>query len=48
MVLSSTEDIDTIPQTKAEAQKHIASIRAEKLSDRTESNTTDLEAALLV
>lgn len=35
-----------IPQTKAEAQEHIARIREERGLDRPNKNTEDLEAAL--
>ncbi|KAH8820670.1 hypothetical protein F5884DRAFT_745017 [Xylogone sp. PMI_703] len=43
------EDDDSIPQTAAEARKHIAKIRAEKgLESPSSNNTADLQAALVV
>lgn len=42
------ENDDSIPQTEPEAQKHIAKIRAEKGLHGTDSNTADLQAALVV
>ncbi|KAF2396452.1 hypothetical protein EJ06DRAFT_240603 [Trichodelitschia bisporula] len=45
---SASSDLDAIPQAEAEARKHIAKIRAEKGLDGTDSNTADLQAALVV
>jgi hypothetical protein len=42
------EDDDSIPQTEDEARGHIAKIRAEKGLHGTDSNTADLQAALVV
>jgi hypothetical protein len=42
------ENDDSIPKTEADARKHIAKIRAEKGLDGTDSNTADLQAALMV
>jgi hypothetical protein len=42
------EEDDYIPRTEVEAQEHIAMIREEKGLHGTDSNTADLQAALIV
>ena len=42
------EDVDSIPRSETEAENHIAEIRAEKGLHGTDSNTADLQAALIV
>ena len=42
------EDLDRIPQSELEARTHIEQIRAEKGLNGTDSNTADLQAALIV
>ena len=44
----SEEDVDSIPRSETEAEDHIAEIRAEKGLHGTDSNTADLQAALVV
>jgi hypothetical protein len=42
------DDEDAIPATEAAARLHISNIRAEKGLDGPESNSADLQAALIV
>lgn len=47
-IVGGDEDDDSIPRTKADARNHIDKIRAEKGLHGTDSNTADLQAALVV